>query len=251
MNGFYPMLNDVHDKAVKDLSLAECALFEHIWRKLIGWQQWGDAISISQLEKETSGSRATILRLLKKLDKKRWIIVDRADGVTNIISIPKCPGIKTRLGVDPYQYDTNTGINMTLVPVSERDGYQCQNDTHNRQGLKTPPKDIKTKQGEAPSPKTDLPQRAASTKTTNEAKVEKKIMDKWDGKMKVTPMDMNRMLTTYNTNEESQLQFWSDVVKRMPDDWAKVKIKSVNGIIAYGEEMWPDYKKKHNMYIFI
>ena len=31
MNGFYPMLNDVHDKAVKDLPLAECALFEHMF----------------------------------------------------------------------------------------------------------------------------------------------------------------------------------------------------------------------------
>lgn len=36
MNGFYPVLNEIHDKAAKELPLAELALFEHIWRKLIG-----------------------------------------------------------------------------------------------------------------------------------------------------------------------------------------------------------------------
>lgn len=116
MNGFYPMLNEVHDKAVRDLPLAECALFEHLWRKLIGWNQFGDEISISQLVKETSGSRATILRLLKSLEAKRWIVVSRSvtDKVrdTNTISIPECPGIKMRLGW--YQNDTTPGIDMTL-----------------------------------------------------------------------------------------------------------------------------------------
>lgn len=116
MNGFYPMLNDVHDKAVKDLPLAECALFEHIWRKLIGWNKFSDQISTSQLVTETSGSRATILRLLKSLEAKRWIVVSRSitDKVcdTNTISIPECPGIKMRLGW--YQNDTTPGIDLTL-----------------------------------------------------------------------------------------------------------------------------------------
>jgi len=118
VNGFYPVLNEVHDKAIQELSLAECALFEHIWRKLIGWKQFEDTISISQLVKETSGSRATILRLLKKLETKRWIVVIRHDGVTNSIGIPECPGIKMRLGW--YQNDTGTSVKMKPPPVSKR-----------------------------------------------------------------------------------------------------------------------------------
>lgn len=169
MNGFYPMLNDVHDKAARELPLAECALFEHLWRKLIGWNQWSDDIAISQLDEELGGSRATILRLLKKLETKRWIIVARINGTTNNIGIPKCPGIKTRLGVDPYQNDTSTRIKMTLVehqndtggsvkmkrvPVSNSDGYRYQNDTHNRQVLKTSPKD--SLQTNPPNPPNDV-----------------------------------------------------------------------------------------------
>jgi len=103
VNGFYPMLNDVHDKAVKDLPLAECALFEHIWRKLIGWNKWEDEISISQLVEETAACRASIMHIIKKLEEKRWIVVTRQTSVTNRnftskIAIPACPGIKSRLG---------------------------------------------------------------------------------------------------------------------------------------------------------
>lgn len=113
MNGFYPMLNDVHDKAVKDLPLAECALFEHIWRKLIGWNQFEDEISISQLVKETSGSRSSVIRLLDSLEEKRWIIVTRQISDTNRnftskIAIPACPGIKMKLGW--YQNDTRGSV---------------------------------------------------------------------------------------------------------------------------------------------
>lgn len=140
MNGFYPMLNDVHDKVVKDLPLAECALFEHLWRKLIGWNKFSDEISISQLVKETSGSRATILRLLKSLEAKRWIVVSRSvtDKVrdTNTISIPECPGIKILLGW--CQNDTTPGIDMTLgggvkmihtTDSSSTDSLQTNNNT--------------------------------------------------------------------------------------------------------------------------
>lgn len=103
MNGFYPMLNEVHDKAVKDLPLAECALFEHIWRKLIGWNQFEDEISISQLVKETSACRATVITLLNNLEAKRWIIVTRQESktrrkFTSKIALPRCPGIESRLG---------------------------------------------------------------------------------------------------------------------------------------------------------
>lgn len=102
MNGFYPVLNEIHDKAAKELPLAELALFEHIWRKLIGWNKFEDEISYSQLAKETLASRRTIIRLLKKLEDKRWIKIQRQseDGINdiNIISIPECPSVKMSLG---------------------------------------------------------------------------------------------------------------------------------------------------------
>ena len=103
MNGFYPVLNEVHDKAAKELPLAELALFEHIWRKLIGWGKFEDEISISQLVNETTACRASIIHLLKKLEEKRWIVVTRQSSVTNRkftskIAIPACPGIESRLG---------------------------------------------------------------------------------------------------------------------------------------------------------
>jgi len=155
MNGFYPMLNEVHDKAVAELPLAECALFEHIWRKLIGWNQFEDQISIGQLVKETSGSRATILRLLKDLEEKRWIRISRNvnGGLrgTNIISIPTCPGIIMRLGW--YHFDTTPGVKMIPGVVSNRDQGWCQNDTHNRQFLQTSLKDnLKENNNNVPLP---------------------------------------------------------------------------------------------------
>jgi len=136
MTGFYPMLNDVHDKAVKDLPLAECALFEHIWRKLIGWNQYTDTISIGQLVKETSASRATIIRLTKKLETKRWIIISRycKDGrhAINEIAIPECPGIKSKLGWcqndtrvvsyrDIQQTSSTKDLNTTTKPIVDAD----------------------------------------------------------------------------------------------------------------------------------
>lgn len=142
MNGFYPVLNEVHDKAARDLPLAECALFEHIWRKLIGWNKFEDEISITQLVDETSASRATIIRLIKKLEDKRWIIVTRHFTDTNKIGIPRCPSIIMRLAdVDWSQIDTAASVKMILELVSKR--YQCwyQNDTYNRSLLKTSLKD--------------------------------------------------------------------------------------------------------------
>ena len=108
MNGFYPVLNEVHDKAAKELPLAELALFEHIWRKLIGWGKFEDEISISQLVEETSACRASIIHIIKKLEEKRWIVVTRQTSATNRkftskIAIPACPGIKSRLGWSKIQ----------------------------------------------------------------------------------------------------------------------------------------------------
>ena len=115
MKGFYPVLNEIHDKAARELPLAELGLFEHIWRKLIGWNQFEDEISISQLVKETASSRATIIRLRNSLEAKRWIVVTRQSSVTerkftSKIAIPACPGIIMRLGW--YQIDTKGGIEM-------------------------------------------------------------------------------------------------------------------------------------------
>lgn len=117
MNSFYPVLNEVHDKAAKELPLAELALFEHIWRKLIGWGKFEDEISISQLVNETRACKSSIIHILKQLEKKRWIIVTRQVSVvnrkfTNKIAIPACPGIESRLGWSKIH--TTPGTESTL-----------------------------------------------------------------------------------------------------------------------------------------
>ncbi len=147
MNGFYPVLNAVHDKAVKDLPLAECALFEHIWRKLIGWNQFKDKISITQLVSETSSTRGTIIRLTKHLEDKRWIIISREmDGkvnLTNQISIPECPGIKTKLGWCQNSTTPSVKTEPRVVPKQD-EGVVSKQDT--QQTVLTD--NLKTKQAE-------------------------------------------------------------------------------------------------------
>jgi|GEM_PF-6799147 len=133
MNGFYPVLNEIHDKAAKELPLAELALFEHIWRKLIGWGKFDDSISITQLVEETTASRMTVIRLVKKLETKRWIVVERVEGITNNIAIPECPGIKMRLV--PYQNGTGTSTKMR-PGTSTKLGHTT--DSSSTDSLKTP-----------------------------------------------------------------------------------------------------------------
>ena len=253
MNGFYPVLNEVHDKAVKDLPLAECDLFEHIWRKLIGWNKFKNKISISQLVSETSSTRGTIIRLTKHLEDKRWIIISREmDGkvnLTNQISIPECPGIKTKLGW--CQNSTTPSVKIEPQVVSKQDeGVVLKQDTQQTvltDSLQTskvePPKKVYQKDG-----------------MSDMVNIQKALNDKW-GMFQVSDGDVGRLLSSVALQEavEGQdpntrkrkviparyapLQFWFDVINRMDDK----PQNGVNSIIKYGKTIWKDYKKQNKL----
>ena len=246
MNGFYPMLNDVHDKAVKDLPLAECALFEHIWRKLIGWNQFEDEISISQLVKETSACRATIINLLNNLEDKRWIIVTRQSSktkrkFTSKIAIPQCPGIQSRLGWSKKY----TRGSLESIPGGSLESRHTT-DSSSTDKLQTfkvdPPKTFSPKPGVIPL-----------------VNIEKVLKNKW-GMVAVSHADIGRMLSSVtlfagsigqdpDTRKEvkiparyAPLDFWFDVINKMSD-----KPDHVNAIIKYGKRAWPDYMRRNKL----
>ena len=246
MNGFYPMLNDVHDKAVKDLPLAECALFEHIWRKLIGWNQFEDEISISQLVKETSACRATIINLLNKLEEKRWILINRNTSktnrkLTNEIALPRCPGIESRLGWS-NKYTRGSTDSIPGGSLESR---------HTTDSL--PTDSLQTSKVEPPqifSPKQGL---------SDMVNIQSALYHKW-GMRKVKAKDIENMLSSVTlfaggtgqdptTRKEVEIKaryapidFWFDMINQMT-----AKPNHVNAVIKYAKKAWPDYKRRNKL----
>jgi len=255
MNGFYPMLNEVHDKAVKELPLAECALFEHIWRKLIGWNKFEDEISISQLVKETSACRATVITLLNNLEAKRWIIVNRQTSntrrkFTNKIALPRCPGIESRLGWSNIY--TRAGIES--VPGGSLESRHTTDSSFTDTSTDISPIDQKIDPPKKVSPKSGV---------SDMVNIQRALLEKW-GIFSVSDASVLKMLSelTISRGAEGQdpvtrektivpptyapLEFWFDMINNMDDAPAH----GVNSIIVYGKTAWNDWARRHKITIF-
>jgi phage replication O-like protein O len=111
--------NVFFDEILKELSGSETKVFCVIMRKTFGWQKVSDRISYSQIM-ELSGisSKATINEAIKELERKGYVLAERAKQTTtySIIVSENEPVQKLN------QYEKCTDSGTESVPVEEKTG---------------------------------------------------------------------------------------------------------------------------------
>ena len=79
--------NIIIDQHMAELSHAQFKVLMAICRKTIGWHKQSDYISISQIVELTGVSNKTVVGAIKQLEKKGFIVTQKAKHATTLINI--------------------------------------------------------------------------------------------------------------------------------------------------------------------
>ena len=79
--------NIIIDQHMSELSHAQFKVLMAICRKTIGWHKQSDYISISQIVELTGVSNKTVVGAIKQLEKKGFIVTQKAKHATTLITI--------------------------------------------------------------------------------------------------------------------------------------------------------------------